>query len=55
MIRAGSHEREKLPGAKIRKPEATYLLWHDLNDTGLDWKQLDNLIINKAKLWLDAG
>ena len=23
--------------------------------SGLDWKQLDNLIINKAKLWLDAG
>ena len=46
---------EKIPGAKIRKPEATYLLWLDLNDTGLDWKQLDNLIINKAKLWLDAG
>lgn len=46
---------ENIPGSKIRKPEATYLLWMDMNDTGLDWKQLDDLIINRAKLWLDAG
>ena len=45
----------ELPVIKLVECDATYLLWLDLNDTGLDWKQLDNLIINKAKLWLDAG
>ncbi len=46
---------ENLPGASIRKPEGTYLLWLDLNKTGLDPETIDDIIINRAKLWLDSG
>jgi cystathionine beta-lyase len=37
------------------KPEGTYLLWLDFTALGLDDKALDDLIINKAGLWLDSG
>ncbi len=46
---------ENIPGARILKPEATYLLWADLRGLGYDHKKLDDIIINKAGLWLDAG
>jgi cystathionine beta-lyase len=37
------------------EPEGTYLIWLDFNDLGYNDKQLDELIVQKAKLWLDAG
>ena len=46
---------DKIPDASIRKPEGTYLLWLDLNKTGLSVKDIDDVIINKAKIWLDSG
>ena len=35
--------------------EGTYLIWLDFRKTGLTAEELDNLIIHKAKLWLDSG
>lgn len=35
--------------------EGTYLVWLDFRGTGIDADELDNLIIHKAKLWLDSG
>jgi cystathionine beta-lyase len=46
---------ECLPEIKVIKPEGTYLLWLDFSAYGLPQKELDNLIISKAKLWLDSG
>ena len=46
---------EKLPQLKLIEPEGTYLIWLDFNKLGLNEKQLEDLIINKAGLWLDAG
>ena len=43
------------PRIKIQKPEATYLLWFDLRDTGIKDSELNKVISEKAKLWLDAG
>ena len=46
---------ENLPGVKMTEHEGTYLVWLDFNGTGLTVKELDDLIIHKAKLWLDSG
>lgn len=46
---------DNIPGVTIRKPEGTYLLWLDLTGTGLDDDTINDMIVNKAKLWLDAG
>ena len=47
--------KEHLPTVKVTDPEGTYLMWLDFRALGLNDKELDNLIIYKAGLWLDAG
>ena len=44
-----------LPKIKFIKPEGTYLIWLDFKEYKLKDKELDDLITNKAKLWLDLG
>jgi len=46
---------QRLPAVHLVEPEGTYLIWLDFNDLGYNDKQLDELIVQKAKLWLDAG
>lgn len=46
---------DKLPGVRMTEHEGTYLVWLDFRDTGLDADALDDLIIHRAKLWLDSG
>ncbi|NLK28860.1 MAG: pyridoxal phosphate-dependent aminotransferase [Clostridiales bacterium] len=46
---------EKLPQIKLVEPQGTYLLWLDCRELNLTEEELDDLIINKAKLWLDTG
>lgn len=46
---------QKLPMLKLVEPEGTYLLWIDFRGLGLSEEELEDLISNKAKLWLDAG
>lgn len=46
---------KELPQIKLIKPEGTYLLWLDFSKLNLSKKQLDDLITNKAGLWLDDG
>lgn len=46
---------ENLPGVKMIDHEGTYLVWLDFRDTGLSMDELEDLIIHKAKLWLDSG
>lgn len=46
---------ENLPQLKLIEPEGTYLAWIDCSGLGLTAGELNDLIINKAKLWLDAG
>lgn len=45
----------KLPQIKLIEPEGTYLVWLDFRSLGLSNIELENLILNKAKLWLDSG
>jgi cystathionine beta-lyase len=47
--------REKIPRIKIIRPEATYLLWLDCRELGLDDKALNSFMIEKAKVWMDDG
>jgi cystathionine beta-lyase len=50
-----SYVEEYLPGVTMAEHEGTYLLWLDFNGTGLGVEELEDLIVNKAKLWLDSG
>lgn len=46
---------ERLPGVKLVELEGTYLLWLDFKQLKLSDNELEDLIISKAKLWLDSG
>ncbi len=46
---------ERLPELKLVEPEGTYFAWVDFSALGLDKDALNDLIINRAKLWLDGG
>ena len=47
--------KEHIPGVTMKKPEGTYLIWIDFRALGLSVRELDDLIIHKAGLWLDSG
>ena len=47
--------RERLPEIKLAEPEGTYFAWLDCGELGLNHKELNALVVNKAGLWLDAG
>ncbi|MDE6835297.1 MAG: pyridoxal phosphate-dependent aminotransferase [Ruminococcus sp.] len=46
---------ENLPDVTMINTEGTYLVWLDCRRTGLTVDELENLIIHKARLWLDSG
>lgn len=46
---------EKLPKVRLIEPEGTYLIWLDFSAYGFSDAELDDLIVNKAKVWLDRG
>lgn len=45
----------RLPQLRMIEPEGTYLVWVDFRRLGLDNAALEDLILNKAGLWLDSG
>jgi len=47
--------KNELPQIKFIEPEGTYLVWLDFGGLNLSDKELEDLIVNKAKLWLDSG
>lgn len=46
---------ENLPGVRMTAHEGTYLVWLDFRGTGLGVDELEDMIVHKAKLWLDSG
>lgn len=46
---------EKIPEIRLVENEGTYLLWMDFRGLKLSGHELEDLIIKKAKLWLDSG
>lgn len=47
--------KTKIPKIKVIHPEGTYLLWLDFNELKMSDSQIDDLLLYKAKLWLDSG
>lgn len=45
----------RIPQLKLVEPEGTYFAWLDCSGLGLSRQDLNDLIVNRAKLWLDAG
>ncbi len=46
---------KEIPLIKMIEPEGTYLIWLDFRGLELTEKEREDLIINKAGLWLDSG
>ncbi len=46
---------DNLPGVTMVENEGLYLIWLDFRNTGLGPEQIEELIIHKARLWLDSG
>jgi cysteine-S-conjugate beta-lyase len=55
MIFVKDFVREQLPLLKMIEPEGTYLVWIDFQNLKLSENELEEFIVKKAKLWLDAG
>lgn len=49
------YTREHIPQAKLVEPEGTYLVWVDFSELGLSDQELEEFIVDKARLWLDGG
>lgn len=47
--------QENIPEVHLIEPEGTYLVWLDFRELGLSEEDLEDLIVNKANLWLDSG
>ncbi|MGN0739149.1 MAG: MalY/PatB family protein [Treponema sp.] len=47
--------KTNLPKVRLIEPEGTFLLWLDFSAYGLDDKTLDDIIVHRAKVWLDRG
>ncbi len=45
----------RLPQLRMIEPEGTYLVWVDFRRLGLDNAALEDLVLHKARLWLDSG
>ncbi len=52
---AKQYIEEYLPGVTMVENEGLYLIWLDFRKTGLSPEQIEELIIHKARLWLDSG
>ncbi|MBQ2276853.1 MAG: aminotransferase, partial [Lachnospiraceae bacterium] len=47
--------QKELPQLDLIEPEGTYLIWFDCSRLNLTAKGLEDLIVNRSKLWLDRG
>ena len=47
--------KENLPKIKVRKPEATYLLWLDFSEYGISKEKLAELMVKEGKIAFDYG
>ena len=47
--------KNNLPEVNVMKPEATYLVWMDFRASGMNDKQLNKFLVEKAKVGLNNG
>ncbi|MCK8824637.1 MalY/PatB family protein [Fuchsiella alkaliacetigena] len=50
-----SYIQKNIPQVEIIEPEGTYLVWLDFRNLGLEDRELDSLLRNEAKLFLNPG
>ncbi len=55
MVFMEGYLSESIPALHMTHPEGTYLPWVDFSALGLSVQELEGLVRDKAKLWLDAG
>lgn len=55
ILFAKKYIEENAPQIKVLVPEGTYLLWVDFSKTGLSDSEINDRVLNKAKVWLDSG
>lgn len=55
ILFAKKYIEENAPQIKVLVPEGTYLLWLDFSKTGLSDSEINDKVLNKAKVWLDSG
>lgn len=46
---------EELPEITMTPLEGTYLVWFDFSKLGLSEDELENLVVERIKIWFDAG
>lgn len=46
---------ENLPFVRIMEPEATYLVWMDFREYGMEPEELHRKLLEEGKVWLDEG
>lgn len=46
---------ERLPQIRLVEPQGTYLVWLDFQALNFNEKEIEDLIVNRANLWLDSG
>ncbi len=47
--------KKNIPKREMIYPERTYLVWLDFNKMNLTDDEIEELMLKKAKLWLDNG
>lgn len=47
--------QENIPKIKVIQPESTYLVWLDCRDLGMDFKELEKVLLTKAKIAVNQG
>ncbi|MFV0393610.1 MAG: MalY/PatB family protein, partial [Coprobacillaceae bacterium] len=47
--------KTRMPQIKLVEPEGLYLAWVDFSALGMNHEELEDFMLNKAKLWLDEG
>ncbi len=52
---ADRYVRENIPGVRVIRPEASFLLWLDFNALGLEQKELMRMLVDGARLAVNDG
>ena len=55
LIFVREYLKKHLPEIKMIEPEGTYLLWLDFRSLNMTEEEREELLVKKAKLWLDSG
>jgi cystathionine beta-lyase len=50
-----SYIKANIPEIKMLQPEGTYLVWLDFRGLKISDREINNIIVNRAGLWLDSG